>query len=76
MSGRWSGGAANRAWGRPGRRGPPPAGDAARGARLFALLAGQRFWCETCNGSHLLRDMQACRDAHKDRKARNAGKDA
>jgi hypothetical protein len=38
VSGQWAGGAANRAWGRPGSRARNVPGDEARGLRLFAHL--------------------------------------
>jgi hypothetical protein len=62
MSGEWTGGAQNRAWRRPGHRGGPVQGDAARGRRLAADLAGEEFWCEACGGTHPLREHQACRN--------------
>lgn len=62
MSGEWTGGAQNRHWQRAGHRGGHVQGDAARGRRLWAELAGEAFWCESCGGSHPLREHAACRD--------------
>ena len=61
MSGEWTGGAVNRVWRRKGHRGGPVPGDGDRGARLFALMAEEAFWCETCGGAHALREHAACR---------------
>ncbi|HEV2376191.1 MAG TPA: hypothetical protein VGS19_28980 [Streptosporangiaceae bacterium] len=64
MSGVWSGGTANRYWGRPGSRLRNVSGDAERGRRLAAALAHELFWCPTCGGTHPLEEHQACRDAN------------
>lgn len=61
MSGEWTGGVANRHWQRKGHRGGHVQGDTARGRRLFAELADEPFWCESCGGSHPLREHAACR---------------
>lgn len=36
-------------------------GDSARGPRLFARLAGELFYCETCKSRHPLRELRKCR---------------
>ncbi len=59
--GKWSGGAANRLWSRPGSRHYPH--DPERGARLYAQLADAVFWCETCGRMHPLREHRECRAA-------------
>jgi hypothetical protein len=64
VSGRWSGGAANRTWSRPGNRNRNVPGDAERGARLFELLKHERFWCDVCGGTHQLIEISACRAAN------------
>jgi hypothetical protein len=61
MTGEWSGGSQNRTWHRTGRRSGPVKGDAERGERLYAQLAGTAFWCETCGGNHALCEHRACR---------------
>lgn len=61
MSGEWTGGAQNRHWRRTGHRGGPIPGDTARGQRLYAELADEPFWCETCGACHPLSEHQACR---------------
>jgi hypothetical protein len=62
--GKWSGGAANRTWARfSGARIVDIAGDTERGQRLYAELAGAVFWCETCKGTHPLREIRECRSA-------------
>lgn len=62
--GKWSGGAANRSWARyAGAREISTAGDAERGARLFALLASTEFLCETCGTMHALAEHRQCRSA-------------
>jgi hypothetical protein len=34
---------------------------AERGARLYAQLADEVFWCETCGRTHPLREHRECR---------------
>jgi len=63
--GKWSGGRANRNWARPGSRRRAVEGDAERSARLAADLADAVFYCETCHGSHPLRDMGTCRESSR-----------
>jgi hypothetical protein len=60
--GRWSGGAANRTWARPGSR-RVIEGDAERGARLWAAMKDEPFLCETCGMMHPLREHRECRAA-------------
>jgi hypothetical protein len=69
MSGKWSGGAANRTWQRPGSRERNVPGDAERSKRLFALLAHERFWCDNCGRLHPLIEHRACRAEHPFRSA-------
>ncbi len=64
MSGQWSGGAANRHWGRPGSRARNVPGDGERGPRLFTALAAARFWCDNCGRLHPLAEHRDCRAAH------------
>lgn len=64
MSGQWSGGVANRTWARPGHRTTNYPGDRERSARLNALLADTRFWCDVCGSMHPLREHPACRVQH------------
>ncbi len=64
MTGVWSGGIANRSWGRPGSRLRNVPGDAERGQRLFAQLAHVRFWCDNCGRLHPLAEHRDCRTAH------------
>lgn len=59
--GKWSGGAANRNWARPGSR-VSLDGDQERGKRLYAQLAGEPFLCETCGRVHPLREHRQCRE--------------
>ncbi len=59
--GKWSGGRANRTWARSNGQVTYLPGDAARGARLYALLAGERFLCEICGRTHPLREHRICR---------------
>ena len=63
MSGKWSGGAANRYWARPGRRVLNVPGDTERGPRLFAALAAEPFWCDNCGRGHPLAEHRDCRAA-------------
>ena len=58
--GKWSGGTANRNWARPGNR-VTITDDQARGARLYAELAGEDFLCDTCGRMHPLREHRQCR---------------
>ena len=60
--GKWSGGAANRQWARPGSR-VTVLGDRERAHDLFDLMAGENFWCETCGQSHPLIEHRRCRAA-------------
>lgn len=69
MSGRWSGGTANRYWQRPGSRLRNVPGDAERGKRLFAQLAQESFWCDNCGDCHPLAEHRACRAAFPFRSA-------
>lgn len=69
MSGEWSGGAVNRHWQRQGSRQRNIPGDAARGARLYARLAGTPFWCDNCGRLHPLAEHRDCRAAHPFRTA-------
>jgi hypothetical protein len=61
VSGQWSGGTANRYWQRPGSRARHVTGDAERGRRLYAELAGERFWCDNCGSLHPLAEHRGCR---------------
>jgi hypothetical protein len=61
MSGEWTGGGANRYWQRPGYRGGV-IDDPERDARLYAAMANERFFCETCTGVHPLAEHRLCRD--------------
>jgi hypothetical protein len=61
VAGKWHGGAANRTWGRQGYRAPLIPDDLARGRRLAALLASERFWCEICGACHPLQEHRTCR---------------
>lgn len=58
MSGKWSGGVANRQWARPGMR---THGDPALAARLDEELASVPFWCDNCGSMHPLREHRDCR---------------
>lgn len=58
MSGRWSGGVANRQWARPGVR---TAGDPELATRLDEEMAAVRFWCDNCGRVHPLREHRTCR---------------
>jgi hypothetical protein len=60
MAGKWSGGAANRTWGRAGYVAPITKGDRERGRRLARELAAELFWCELCGGRHPLAEMRTC----------------
>ena len=59
--GRWSGGAANRTWVRPGSRRSMTAEDVERGHRLYQQMKGVAFLCETCGQMHPLAEHQTCR---------------
>lgn len=61
MSGKWSGGIANREWNRAA--GQRYFGRLARDAehRLYLAVAGERFYCEACGGFHPLAEHRACR---------------
>jgi hypothetical protein len=62
--GKWSGGAANRTWGRfNGARVVAWPGDVERAARLAAQLAGELFWCDACGARHALIEHRQCRAA-------------
>lgn len=65
MSGHWTGGAANRMWVRTGNHNRFAPGDKERGPRLYTQMAGTVFWCETCGGSHPLREHHACREGRR-----------
>jgi hypothetical protein len=58
--GKWSGGAANRNWTRPGSR--LRTTDPERDRRLFELMKHERFLCETCGRMHELIEHRACRE--------------
>lgn len=60
--GKWSGGAMNRSWNRPGRRRVMTADDVELGRRLFAQMKGTPFFCETCGRMHPLAGHQTCRE--------------
>ena len=60
--GKWSGGIANRTWARTSGRVTDLEGDAERGPRLYAQLAGRLFLCETCGRTHPLREHRLCRE--------------
>jgi hypothetical protein len=68
--GKWSGGAANRSWNRPGSR-AVLADDSARALRLWQLMRHERFLCEACGQMHELIEHQACRELEASRP--NAG---
>jgi hypothetical protein len=59
--GRWSGGRENRDWARPGSRHYPEQLDAATRRGLYDAVADEPFWCETCGGTHPLREHRDCR---------------
>ena len=59
--GKWSGGAANRAWIRPGSRYRRDGLSDDRRHELYEQMAGESFYCEACGGHHPLREHQACR---------------
>jgi hypothetical protein len=61
--GKWSGGAANRNWTRPGSRLRRIPGDAARSARLFEAMKYERFLCDGCGQVHQLIEHRDCRQA-------------
>lgn len=69
MSGKWSGGAANRYWKRQGSRRVNVPGDAERGPRIFAAVASEPFWCDNCGGLHPLIEHRDCRAAFPFRNA-------
>lgn len=61
MSGKWSGGVANRTWQRPGNRNRNVPGDRERSARLFEALKDTPFWCDNCGSVHPLIEHRECR---------------
>jgi len=69
VSGQWSGGTANRHWGRPGSRARNVPGDAGRGPRLYETLAAAPFWCGNCGNLHPLAEHRGCRAAFPFRSA-------
>jgi len=58
--GKWSGGAVNRKWTRPGSR--LRLVNPERDARLYELMKHERFLCEACGQMHELIEHQACRE--------------
>jgi hypothetical protein len=62
MSGKWSGGVANRTWNRQ-YRSVAVTGDEDRSERLFDALADEWFWCEHCGRTHPLWEHTKCRAA-------------
>ena len=69
MAGKWSGGAANRYWQRPGSRVLHVHGDKERGQRIFAAIQHEPFWCDNCGGLHPLIEHRRCRAGHPFRSA-------
>lgn len=62
MSGyEWHGSGQHGGFVRAGSRLVQQPADVARDQALAAALADAVFWCEHCNGTHPLRDHQACR---------------
>ena len=59
--GKWSGGAANRTWARPGSRHYAETLTAQQQHELYEQHADEDFWCETCGGSHPLKEHRQCR---------------
>lgn len=66
MSGKWTGGVANRYWTRPGVR---TTGNPETAARLFEELKDTPFWCDNCGSMHPLIEHRDCRAAYPFRTA-------
>lgn len=65
--GKWSGGAANRSWNRPGSRLRAGPETAQRDHRLYEQMKDLPFYCETCGQMHPMVEHQRCRDAESAR---------
>lgn len=63
--GKWSGGAANRTWSRPGSRHVHVHGDTERARRLYEQMKDVPFLCDTCGQMHPMVEHQRCREAER-----------